>query len=260
MLLLLYVLLFIAVGNWLARVRATDWDEPLWVDIYPINGDGSAAAQRHIERLRDQDFDAVEQFLKRQGAGYSVMVNPPAELKLAPAVHELPPSLTATAGIWESLVWSLKLRWWAKLVEWNLDRPSPDIQVFAIYYDDETHVSLDRSAALEKGRVAVAHLFADRRMRGPNQVVLTHELLHTLGATDKYQPGTNLPLFPEGYGEPNAQPLYPQRRAELMGGRIAVTADYAEIPPDLGQVVVGPLTAAEIGWLTRDKLRSVAQP
>ena len=106
--------------------------------------------------------------------------------------------------------------------------------------------------------MAVAHLFADRRMRGPNQVVLTHELLHTLGATDKYQPGTNLPRFPEGYGEPNAEPLYPQQRAELMGGRIAIAADYAEIPPDLGRVVVGPLTAAEIGWLTRDTLRPVA--
>jgi len=167
-------------------------------------------------------------------------------------VHQFPPTLAANAGIWQSAVWSLKMRWWSKKVARDLDRPSPDIQVFAIYFSDRSKVSLDRSTALEKGRVAVANLFANRRLRGSNQVVLSHELLHTLGATDKYQPGTNLPLFPAGYGDPNAVPRYPQRYAELMGGRIAITQNQAKIPDSLAEVKVGPLTAAEIGWLAGD--------
>lgn len=256
---LLYVLAFVAIGTWLSRARVTDWDAPLWVDVYPINGDGSARAQRYIDGLSEQSFAAVERFLIRQAANYAITVDPPADLKLAPQVTELPPDLARDANLWQSVVWSLKMRWWSKQIEWALDRPSPDIQVFAIYFDDESRVSLDRSTALEKGRIAVANLFADTRQRGSNQVVLAHELLHTLGATDKYQIGTNLPLFPIGYGEPNATPLYPQRYAEIMGGRIATAMDRAEIPTDLSRVVVGPLTAAEIGWLTRDQLSRVAE-
>ena len=37
---LLYVLFMVAVGTWLTRVRSTDWNNSLWVKIYPINGDG----------------------------------------------------------------------------------------------------------------------------------------------------------------------------------------------------------------------------
>ncbi len=257
-LVLLYILAFVAVGSWLSRARVTDWDAPLWVDVYPINGDGSKTAQRHIDRLDEAHFEPVERFLIKHAARYGVTVDPPADLKLAPQVAQLPPALGANAGIWGSLTWSLHMRWWAKRVEWDLDRPSPDIQVFAVYYDDQRQPRLDRSAALEKGRIAVANLFADQRLVGSNHVVLAHELLHTLGATDKYQPGTNQPLFPQGYGDPDASPLYPQRSAEIMGGRIAIGPERAEIPASLNQVVVGALTAAEIGWLTRDQLRTAA--
>jgi hypothetical protein len=260
LLVLVYILAFVALGSWLSRARVTDWDAPLWVDIYPINGDNSAQAQRHIDALSESDFEPVESFLKSQAGRYSVAVDPPADLKLAPQLQDLPPALAGNAGVWQSIVWSLRMRWWAKNVEWDLDRPSPDIQVFAIFFSDRSQVSLDRSAALEKGRVAVANLFADRSMRGSNLVVLTHELLHTLGATDKYQAATNLPLFPIGYGEPDAKPLYPQRYAELMGGRIAISQDQAVIPTNLSQVNVGPLTAAEIGWLTSEKLDTATNP
>ncbi len=82
-------------------------------------------------------------------------------------------------------------------------------------------------------------------------MVIVHELLHTLAATDKYQPDTGLPRFPEGYAEPERQPRFPQDRAELMGGRIPLAADRAEIPVSLNDVVVGPVTAHEIGWVGR---------
>jgi hypothetical protein len=35
---------------------------------------------------------------------------------------------------------------------------------------------------------------------------------------------------------------------ELMAGRLAVAPHTAVIPDSLGQMVVGPLTAREIGW------------
>ncbi len=57
-----------------------------------------------------------------------------------------------------------------------------------------------------------------------------------------------MPRHPDGYAEPDAQPLLPQRLAEIMGGRIPVANDRAEIPESLAQTLIGNATAAEIGW------------
>ena len=86
------------------------------------------------------------------------------------------------------------MRWLAARLEWNDASPDADIVAFAVYHDEA--VALDRSTALERGLIAVANLFATKTARGSNEVVLAHELLHTLGATDKYDPATNMPLFP----------------------------------------------------------------
>ncbi|MGH8187189.1 MAG: hypothetical protein ACREUC_11545, partial [Steroidobacteraceae bacterium] len=81
-----------------------------------------------------------------------------------------------------------------------------------------------------------------------NDVVLAHELLHTLGATDKYDLANDQPAHPDGYAEPGREPLYPQSVAELMGGRIPLSSDESVTPESLRQVIVGDKTAREIGW------------
>ena len=86
-------------------------------------------------------------------------------------------------------------------------------------------------------------------MNGANDVVIAHELLHTLGASDKYDYGSNAPRFPDGYGDPQQQPLYPQRTAELMAGRRMISATRWEQVYGLEEVVIGPATALEIRWL-----------
>jgi hypothetical protein len=70
-----------------------------------------------------------------------------------------------------------------------------------------------------------------------------------LGATDKYDPRTNAASFPDGYAEPDARPVHPQRQAEIMAGRIPVTETRSEIPPNLKRVVIGEKTAREINWI-----------
>jgi hypothetical protein len=73
--------------------------------------------------------------------------------------------------------------------------------------------------------------------------------LHTLNATDKYDLSTTLPIYPEGYAEPEKTPLHPQAFAELMGGRIPRSETSAEIPNSLKHTLIGDITAREIGWL-----------
>jgi hypothetical protein len=102
--------------------------------------------------------------------------------------------------------------------------------------------------------------FAAPEMDGTNDVVIAHELLHTLQATDKYDPQTDAPSFPSGYGDPRQVPLYPQATAELMAGRRMLSPTRWEEPRNLDEVVVGPATAVEIRWLrhARESARSTA--
>ena len=86
-------------------------------------------------------------------------------------------------------------------------------------------------------------------MAGANNVVIAHEILHTLGATDKYDLATLAPLYPAGYAEPDREPLYPQSFAEIMAGRYATDEDTFEMPEALDSVLVGDQTAYEIRWV-----------
>jgi hypothetical protein len=85
-------------------------------------------------------------------------------------------------------------------------------------------------------------------MAGSNNVVIAHELLHTVGATDKYDLASGEPLNPAGLADPDREPLYPQERAEIMAGRRALSAQESEMPHSLAGVVVGADTAREIRW------------
>lgn len=248
---LLYILLFAAVGNYLDAVRSTDWDNPLWVDVYPVNADGSERTQAYIDALRREDFAPMEHYFAEEAHRYGVGLDAPFRVGLADQVMEPLPMLPTSPGVLDSLWWSLKMRWYGAKVRHSSDRPSPDIQLFALYYDSHAVEVLDRSTALQRGLIAVTKVFADRAYAGSNQVVMAHELLHTLGATDKYALATNLPAYPEGYAEPTAKPLFPQKKAELMAGRIPLAENKAEIPLDLGQTLIGPITATEIRWLPR---------
>jgi hypothetical protein len=246
-LLLLLVLLFVAVSTWYARASTTDWDETLYVAVYPINGDGSDAARKQIAALDKQHFDDIERFLAQQAIRYTQTRVKPIEIEIAPEVKELPPVLDRRGNFLQTGWWSLKLRWWASKNDTAEIRP--DIKVYLLYYDAEEYAVLDHSVGLEKGLVTVVKAFTGRKNITRNNVIIAHELLHTVGATDKYNPGNNLPAFPNGYADPDQSPLYPQKRAEIMGGRIPLSASKAEQPDSLRETTVGPATAIEIGWI-----------
>lgn len=246
---LLYILAFAAIGNYLDSARSTDWNDTLWVDVYVINADGSEAAQTHIDRLSDDDFAAIETYFASEARRYGVAIDRPFSLGLAGQLDEQLPELPPRPGVLDSLVWSLKMRWYGIKARRANDRPRPDIQLFALYYDPANTAALERSTALRRGLIAVARVFASRADAGSNQVVMAHELLHTLGSTDKYSLETNQPFYPHGYAAPDAEPLLPQKKAELMAGRIPISANDAVIPDSLTQTVIGPATAMEIRWL-----------
>lgn len=248
---LLYILVFVAAAQFFTARRMTDWNAPLWVDIYAVAGDDDPATLRYIDALRADEFAETEAFLAREAKRYGLALQQPFKLRLAGRhTAELPP-LNPDAGALGVLTWSLRMRWLATRLAWAADAPSGDITVFAVFHEPADGAVLDRSTALEKGLIAVANLFAGRTARDTNQIVLAHELLHTLSATDKYSRSSNAPAYPDGYAAPQARPLLPQKKAELMAGRIPVDERTAAMPESLRDVVIGAATAREIGWQLR---------
>ncbi len=244
---LLAILVFVALGTWLDRVQSTDWNGPLLVALYPINADASAAAAREIDSPQTADPETLGTFFSREAREHGLQLDQPLRFVRAPVVASAPPVLAPEAGPLSAIAWSLKLRWWNLWVD-DPPGPTPTIRLFLLYHDPALSPRVPHSAGLQKGLLGIAHLFAATQMAGSNQVVIAHELLHTLGATDKYDFSTNQPLYPHGFAEPERSPRYPQQFAELMAGRIPESETASTTPESLDQVMIGTLTATEIGW------------
>ena len=246
--LLLLVLLAVALHTWLDRVATHSWREPLWVGLFPLVGDSSASTGEYVASLQARDFAALENFFAREGGRYGLSLEQPVHVELYPQGSALPPTPDPGAGPVGIAWWSLKLRWYAAHASKVPGRAPPRVRLFLLYHDPATLQRAPDSHGLQKGLVGVVHLFADSGMAAQNNIVIAHELLHTVGATDKYDPGTGAPLFPSGYGDRDQEPRYPQQRAEIMAGRQALSAYQSEMPRSLAAVVVGPETAQEIRW------------
>ncbi|MGH1461534.1 MAG: hypothetical protein ACRBB6_05830 [Neptuniibacter sp.] len=249
LLLLVVLLLIVSLNSWLSRVRSTDWQEPLWVAIYPINADQRADTQLFLDALQDEHFDEIEEFFNRESSRYGVTLDQPLQVFLAPEVMGQPPKPPVQASILDSVIWSLKLRYWA----WgndNWNQPSsPDIKIYVRLFSPINQQVLEHSMGLQKGMIGVVNGFSSIDYQAQNNFVTVHEILHTLGASDKYDVTNGQPVWPEGYADPYQDPLLPQYRAEVMGGRVPQSQGFALIPSSLKQVVVGPKTASEINWL-----------
>ncbi len=245
---LVYVLILVAGGHWLTTQRTTSWDRPLSVAVYPINGDGSQRSAQYIESLEWDAFKSIDRFMVEEAKHYGVQFKEPVHTVLADPIEDQPPAPPHGGNALQVMLWSLKLRYWSWSVDRGADPPSSDVEIFVRYFDPDATPRLAHSLGLQKGLIGVVNAFADQEQAGSNKVIIAHELLHTLGASDKYDPSTGQPIFPSGYAEPDAEPPLPQKLAELMAGRIPVSSAESQIPESLDQVVIGTKTAQEIRW------------
>jgi hypothetical protein len=246
-LVLLLILLFVAVTQCQNQRRVRSWQHPLYVDIYPIAADDSTATQRYIDELGPARFVAIDRFFAREAARYRIGIGDPVKTRLQAQLHSMPPQRGPDDGVFATVVWSLKVRYWAWQQTHGAAVPA-DIRMFVLYHDPALRSSVPHSLGLEKGLLGIVYAFATRTMDGGNQMVIAHELMHTVGATDKYDARNDAPLFPQGYAEPNRVPLFPQPLAELMAGRRALDAAHGEQAQSLDEVLIGPASAAEINW------------
>src|SRR6185437_3431288 len=245
---LLLVLIAVATQAWIDRFSTTRWRHTVFVGAFPVSADGSPVTADYLAQLDQSRIDEVGEFVKREAGRYGVGVDEPIELHLYPTLTSPPPALDPDAGVLTRIVWSLRLRYYRhRMVAAAF--PRPQIAMFLLYHDPALASSLPHSAGLQRGLTAVVHVFASRSQEAQNRIVMAHELLHTFGATDKYDLSSGLPKYPDGFADPQLLPLYPQQLAEIMAVKTPLSATEARMPDSLEDERVGPVTAKEIGWV-----------
>lgn len=247
-LILLIILLIVWERTQLQKALTTSWNTQLDVVIYPINADGSTQASQHIEKLKQQHLESMQRFMSKQSQVYELWTDTPVNFRLDKSITEIPPLPPIGGSLLQTMSWSLKFRWWANKNK-GTDAGLTQIQLYVLFYDPKAHPSLPHSTGLQKGLIGIVHAFADPSYNTQNNIITVHELLHTLGATDKYDLRTGLPIHPQGYAEPDKNPRHPQTKTEIMGGQRPVSETRSEMPDTFSTIIIGEQTAQEIGWV-----------
>ena len=242
------ILLAVLFGSLNQRIHSRSWHAPLDVTIFPVNADGSLATHNYILGLQSSDFSDIDLWFSRQAADYQLGLQRPVRTSLGQVVDSTPPQYPVNANAIQVIWWGLRVRWWVRANTPDNIPNTRRIRVFVSYQQGQDGVALAHSVGLQKGLIGLVNAFADERQNEQNNVVIAHEVLHTVGATDKHG-HYGQPLYPDGYANPARTPLYPQRYAEIMAGRIPTSGYSSYMPASLRSTKINLRTAHEIAWL-----------
>ncbi len=250
MLLLLLILIVVAFVTAYQHIQSRSWQNTLDVSIYPVNGDAAnefrEATARYIDTLTSADFNNIDRWATREAKRYGLAVGQPFKTTLGRTVDAIPPTLGSDPSLLEIVTWSLRFRWWV----WQ---NTPDhgslarVRVFVVYQQGRDGEALAHSLGLQKGLLGLVNAFARKPQHEQNLIVIAHELMHTVGAVDKYN-ADGSPMWPQGFADPDKGPRRLQTHAEIMAGRVT-THEGVTMAASLAQVVVNPWTAREINWV-----------
>lgn len=252
---LLSILFVILVGAWMTEKQMAAWERPILVTIYPIVADEQRATLRFTKDIDESDFDPVNSFFSYASGPYGFNVTPAFRFQVAAVTEEMPPLVPEQFNTAAIAWWSLKMRWWAWRQQLGDGLVTPDVQMFVLFHSLNGNNEVGISVGMRKGRYGIVKAYARDSLQNGNLVVFTHELLHVLGATDKYVLSTGEPIYPHGYADPDQRPLFPQSRAEIMGGRIPLSSFSSAMPDSLEECRIGRLTAEEIGFFEKLQVR-----
>lgn len=230
------------------KIYSRTWHKPLDVVVYPINGDSTLKTHNYITSLDDASYTEVDRWMSREAKRYGLAESQPLLTTMGPAVKSMPPLLPNEPSVLASVWWGLKLRYWVYQNTPDEHSNLRRIRVFVAYYQGEEDKPLAHSVGLQKGLIGVVHAYASPEQNAQNNIVIAHEILHTVGATDKYS-RSGLPMYPVGYIHPEKRPLFPQRYAEIMAGKIPTAHHSSYMATSLKSTRINETTAREIAWI-----------
>ena len=235
------------------RHSRTTWKRPINIAYVvvceaPVEPGSLKALEERVPALEQRLDDEMKRY-KPDGP------SPPFRVTvLGPVVGaEPPPQPPPEGGIVANTLYQFHLNRWTAKVDaiGNLDTHFFDSRIYLFARPPESAQRKEIEGSSELGgTVGVVRVELDASMADFTLFVASHEMFHTLGATDKYAPDGSI-LVPDGLAEPDLQPIYPQRYAELMARHRPISAIVNRPPVNLDQLAVGAKTAEEIGWLPK---------
>jgi hypothetical protein len=233
-----------------SRRGRNEWNRPLSVAIVLVRrGPLDEAAVRAFEKR----LPALEDRLTAERRRYVLDAPPPFAFTFVGPVDAVTGPPHADGEGWiaaASQTWAL-WRWTSGIDSAvKLDTSSFDSRIYvaAKAPADEEHAMVEGESE-EGGRLGAVGVELDVSMVDFALFVATHELFHTLGAADEYDPATGHTVFPGGLVDPARTPPLPQAFAEIMARNRPVEPGV-ELPPEtLDELGVGPATARAIGWV-----------
>jgi hypothetical protein len=247
-------LVLLAVALWGLRLhrrhtRRNDWTRPLDVALVLVGPSalppGSDAAwERGTQQL--ESWLTAELDRARPGAHGEIHLR-----RYGPTPLQEPlPLAPASDGLWDRTEygWTLSRR---------LDRLDSAAGVVARAYDARLYVLLEHreenaprfaeGIAEAGGEIGLVHAVLEDDDLTLALTATAHELLHCLGASDKYDADGH--ALPDGLVEPSLAPPFPQRFADPMVGELPLGPHRGRLPRSLDELRMGAQTAREIGFL-----------
>ena len=264
---------FVVVAIWGLWMHSLDnhtfaWERSVTISVVAlldnVGGGGTDPAQdaRFVQRFMSRsaygrhNFREVEEWVQREYTRHTGDERKMFEYFLRGPVRLTapPPALPASdASFMERLRATNRfLGYFEEISERKeLLLATTDITLFIYFYDDydesrrKLFLSYD-SVATRRSRMGIIFAPINYSLLGNTCAVVAHELLHPLGASDKYD---GISVYPEGYADPGQNPRYPQELAEIMALGIPVGLGRDEPVRDLQECVVGDVTAREMNWV-----------
>lgn len=233
------------------RRARNEWDHTLVVAIALVRLEPVDEAA--IAALRAQ-LPALEDRLTAELTRYRPGAPRPFRFELiAPVDGSAPPPVPSSNGPVALAKHTFALSGYVRDIDAraSIDAELYDVRIYlALRRPRQALRTLVEGRSEQGGRIGVVEVEIDSEAEGAHLplVVVAHELMHTLGATDKYD-STGRTLIPLGLAEPDLAPRFPQRFAEIMTRNRPVSETEEKVPESFAQVAVGRETAREIGWL-----------
>src|SRR4051812_44700124 len=226
-----------------SRRARTEWRRPLEVSVALVElGQVDHASLIALGR----SFPALESRIAAEYRRFGgALARPVSFTTFGPVSVDRPPPTDPDGGIM-SLARHAYEQWrWTRAVDRGsrLDSGSFDSRIYVVVRapGDATRSWVEGSSE-HGGRVGVARIELERSTVGLALFVVTHELFHTLGASDKYDEQGRAQI-PAGLVEPERVPLYPQRFAEVMTRNLVLAPGVERPPESIGELGVGSETA-----------------
>lgn len=232
-----------------SRRERTTWERPLAVVLVLVRegpvGDGAVAAFRaRVSALEERLTEERRRYLPGAMHPFWFTFVGPVDVEVSPPTTSGDGFVAAAEHAWAMWRWTARVDRRA-----HLDSRAYDSRIYVAARPPASEErEMVEGESEEGGRLGVVEVELDDSMADFALFVATHELFHTLGATDKYD-ASGQTLIPDGLAEPDRVPRLPQAFAEVMARNRPVEPGV-EVPPEsLDELSVGPATAREVGWI-----------